>query len=114
MLCGRIYEVVVNAIQKGKAMTREEIERDYKVVGGIIRSPGKFEGEPIWAPYFWEALLNGEADTDEGGVATFTVTKEDVAQFADIYGGTEIGDLSVGEVVVLECCDNGFVYCWVR
>lgn len=36
-------------------MTRKEIAETYKVdERGVIRSPGKFEGEPIYVPYFWD------------------------------------------------------------
>lgn len=43
-------------------MTRAEIENHYKVENGIIRDPGKFEGEPIYAPYFWDNVLEGACD----------------------------------------------------
>lgn len=36
-------------------MTRQEILDAYETDRGIIQSPGKFEGEPIYAPYFYEA-----------------------------------------------------------
>lgn len=35
---------------------------DYKVVNGIIVTPGKFEGEPYWMPTIWEMVLGGMAD----------------------------------------------------
>ena len=47
-------------------MTREEIMRDYEVRDGVICSPGKFEGEPLYAPAFWDAVLNGMAEELEG------------------------------------------------
>ena len=45
-------------------MTRQDIENAYEVRDGIICSPGKFEGEAVYAPYFWEAYLNGGEDID--------------------------------------------------
>lgn len=51
---------------------------------GRITRPGKFEGEPIYAPYFWEAFLNGCADRDSGGVLGFDITDEDRAAFPEI------------------------------
>lgn len=38
---------------------------------GRITQPGKFEGEPIFAPYFWQVGLEGFADSDNGKVYTF-------------------------------------------
>ena len=67
-------------------MTRADIERDYAVVDGIITSPGKFESEAIYVPYFWDAYLNGGADRDDGTVLGFDVTPEDKQQFPELKG----------------------------
>jgi len=32
---------------------------------GLITTPGKFEGEPIYVPYFWNLGLDGCADDEE-------------------------------------------------
>lgn len=83
-------------------VTRESILRDYEVnERGIIYSPGKFEGEMIYVPYYWDALLNGMADSDEDGVARFRVTEEDRTEFP------ELADVSA---VALTEGSNGFVY----
>ncbi len=66
----------VNTMNKTDKAKHETLE-SYDVRDGIIRSPGKFEGEPMYAPYFYDALLNGFADEDEDGVATFIITDED-------------------------------------
>jgi hypothetical protein len=47
--------------------TKPELEyphmNDYKVdEHGIIRSPGKFEGEPSWVPEYWGMVLEGMSD----------------------------------------------------
>lgn len=52
-------------------MTRQQILQDYQVKNGRIASPGKFEGEPIFAPYFWDLGLMGCADNDNGSVFLF-------------------------------------------
>lgn len=67
-------------------MTREEIEQEYNVVDGVIKNAGKFEGEPIYAPYFWDLGLQGFADDDDGKVFTFKITKEDRQQFEELKG----------------------------
>lgn len=81
-------------------MTRAEIEKEFTVRDGRIVSPGKFEGEPVYAPHFWEALLDGFADED-GAVAWFDVTDEDRAEFPELQGIDRVS---------LETDDNGFVY----
>lgn len=44
---------------------------EYANDGARITQPGKFEGEPIFAPYFWDLALNGMADQDDGETFTF-------------------------------------------
>ena len=44
-------------------MTRQEVLDAYDVNdSGIITSPGKFEGTPIYTPHFWELVLEGEGE----------------------------------------------------
>lgn len=65
-------------------MTRSDILTHYKVEGGVIRSPGKFEGEPLYVPYFWDAFMNGMADSDHQGILGFDVTEEDKKEFPEL------------------------------
>jgi hypothetical protein len=67
-------------------MTRQEIELDYSVHNGRICSPGKFEGEMVYVPYFWEAYLNGMADRDDGRTLGFDLTVEDKREFPELKG----------------------------
>lgn len=67
-------------------MTRKEIEQEYDVVNGIIRSPGRFEGAPVYVPYFYDIYLNGGADRDDGRVLGFDVTAADKAEFPELKG----------------------------
>jgi len=60
-------------------MTRQDILNSYDVRDGRIVSPGKFEGEPIFSPYFWDIGLSGFADDDDGKVYTFRIAKDDPA-----------------------------------
>ncbi len=48
--------------------------------GKRITQPGKFEGEPVFAPDFWQSALEGFSDSDDGRVFTFRITKEDFAK----------------------------------
>jgi hypothetical protein len=71
-------------------MKREEILRQYKVhKSGVIESPGKFEGEMLYVPYFWEDCLAGEADDDiwePGGfqVSVVRIIQEDRDAFPEL------------------------------
>lgn len=66
-------------------MTRDDITREYTVdAHGIIRNPGKFEGEALYVPYFWDAYLAGMADRDNGTVIGFDITAEDRAMFPEL------------------------------
>jgi len=85
-------------------MTREDIEQDYTIENGIITNPGKFEGEPVYAPYFYDAYLNGMADYDDGDEMWFDITADDRAMFPEIGEATR---------AILSIDDNGFVYCCV-
>ena len=38
---------------------------DYESRDGIITSPGKFEGEPVWVPQMWDECLEGGSDEDK-------------------------------------------------
>jgi hypothetical protein len=66
-------------------MTREEILAQYDVdEHGIIRSPGQFEGEAVYVPYFWNAYLEGCADRDNGRTLGFDITPEDRQMFPEL------------------------------
>ena len=54
-----------------------KLRKNYKVERGIVRSPGKFEGEPLYVPYYWGEYLDGGADDDEGCTLKFNVTTEE-------------------------------------
>lgn len=89
-----------------QTMTRKDVKAAYKVVDGIIRSPGKFEGCSVYVPYYWNAGLEGMADedteTDDGeAVFVFYPDEDDIKEFPELRGI---------ELVRLTEDDNGFVY----
>lgn len=69
---------------------------------GLITAPGKFEGEPIYAPYFWDQFLQGMADEDDGEWVTFEITAQDEQLFPELKG--------IQRVRLYED-DVGFVHC---
>ena len=90
-------------------MTREEILSAYKVnEHGMITSPGKFEGEMIYAPYFYDLMMNGlhteHEEYNEYDELTyhFDILKEDIDIFPELIG--------VARVYLFENND-GFVSC---
>lgn len=58
-----------------------------------ILSPGKFEGEPLYVPYFYDAFLDGfaefEGDEDDEYM-TFDITDEDVELWPELKGWSRI------------------------
>lgn len=68
---------------------------------------GKFEGEQWWAPYFWDAVLNGDGET--------FYLQEDVTQdiSGDLFHVTaeeaEAFDMRPGSWVLVRCDSQGFV-----
>ena len=87
----------------------QSIREEYNVVDGIIRNPGRFEGECEWVPYYWELALNGDGEDvseyDEEGdpvgcfVTRFTVDYEE----SDVFG------LECGAMVEVFQDSQGFV-----
>ena len=73
-------------------MKRQEILTQYKVNKyGIIENFGKFEQCPLYAPYFYDILMNGESDSqviDDFGCIkdVFNVTQEDIKEFPELKG----------------------------
>lgn len=68
-------------------MTRDEVLKQYKVSEqGVITTPGKFEGEMVYVPHFWDVFLDGGADRDDGKVIGFDVTPEDRKEFPELKG----------------------------
>lgn len=93
-------------------MTREQIERDYHVEGGIIRSPGKFEGEPSWAPFFydlWGGLGHIIIFDDQEGVE-FDIFQWDRAD--DVF--LDWPELLSAHSVILVENDDEFIFVGVK
>lgn len=90
-------------------MNRKDIEKEFNVVNGHIETLGKFEGEPVYAPYYYDLIMNGSSDyTDYGPdefstvVDYFEVTEDDLSEFPELEG--------VQTVMAYET-DQGFFIC---
>jgi hypothetical protein len=93
--------VVSDTEREKGTMTRQDIDTTYKIrTDGRIATPGKFEGEPIYAPTFWDCALNGEYSEDVNGVFFFQLDDTDREVFP------ELSDVAG---IALEENDQGFV-----
>lgn len=89
-------------------LTRETVLSNYKTDSGMITSPGKFEGEPVWLPYLWECVGNGEAaleyERDDGAyVSVMGISHADAMLFPELKP-------FVGHDIELWESESGFVY----
>ena len=95
-------------------MSRQEIEKAYDVNdSGVITSPGKFEGEMVYVPYFWDIVLNGGADenlSDNGvNVDRIVIIGDDITEFDDVLSLDDV-DCSID----LWEDDSGFVHAHIN
>jgi len=83
-------------------MTRKQILKDFNLDPTFKRilDPGKFEGEAIYVPYFYDAYLNGEQDWTADDRLAFEVTAEDAREFPE---------LNAGNAILLDITDQGLV-----
>lgn len=50
---------------------------------GIITDPGKFEGEMLYIPYFWQVSLDGCVDIKPNGEISIEIEDLDIKAFED-------------------------------
>lgn len=90
---------------KAVAALKDEYEVDER---GVIRSPGKFEAEPLYVPFLWQKSLDGGADEEvydgETPVQVFNIDDADRKLFADLDANLE----GVAVVTLMET-EQGFV-----
>lgn len=79
---------------------------DLDSLGSLVNRPGKFEGEPLWVPYFYDQSMNGDGvtiDLDESWGSSIEAFQVDAEE-------SEAFNLPIGSWIVLEFCSNGFVF----
>lgn len=80
---------------------------DYAInEAGVISTPGKFEGEPLYAVHLYDSMMEGGGDetlywSDESVTEAFIVDTELRTQFPTIDIDTH--------AIILEVSDQGFV-----
>lgn len=53
---------------------------------GAIKNPGRFQGQMLYVPYFWDMGLEGFADRDDGQTFGFDLTENDKKKFPELRG----------------------------
>jgi len=89
-------------VEAGRIRTRQQIERMYTVSDGRIESPGKFEGEMLYVPFYWDLFLEGMADFEDGGACRFVVSKEDRQMFPELGNRKRVTLMLRGDGFVME------------
>jgi len=61
---------------------RQQLIRDFTSASGRITSPGRFENEPLWTPYFYYLALEGRGEDNSdlvtAGAACWTIPILDI------------------------------------
>lgn len=68
----------------------------------LVSRPGKFEGEPAYVPYFWEFLLEGGEDFEDGPVVGFYVSAEDKILFPELKNRRTVKIMEMDSGFVVE------------
>lgn len=100
---------VLGDMDTNTTTAREQVLCDYSVdQNGVIRSPGKFELQPIFTPYFWNLALEGFSDMDNGVTFTFDIRRDNEARklFPELNSW-------LGRARILSLTEDsmGFVHC---
>ena len=66
-----------------RSLIRFRLIDEYRVSEGVITAPGKFQHEPVFAPYFWDQYMNGLA-MEEGDDLIFEISAEDEQVFPEL------------------------------
>ena len=81
-------------------MTRKEYE-------ALVHSPGKFQGEESYVPYYWDLAFDGSgeciiSDDPEDTMYYFLIVSEDAEEFPELRK-------FVGQYILLRESEQGFV-----
>ena len=86
--------------------TRDDILEHFTIEDGRIVSPGRFEGQRIYVPYFWDAVQDGWQDDEEyeGDIQTavFFITPEDRQQFPELESKLEVRVRQIDDGFIVE------------
>ena len=69
---------------------------------GVIVTPGKFAGQMLYVPYFWDKYLSGSADDTTGDFITFFITDDERKEFPELGQAEIITLLEIESTLVCE------------
>jgi hypothetical protein len=84
-------------------MTRQEVLEAYSVRDGVIESLGKFEGEAIFVPAFWDSMCDEISFPDGETIYVAELTDDDRKEWPEIDPDTF--------ALLMSESDQGFVTC---
>lgn len=67
-----------------------------------VSHPGKFEGEAVYVPYYWDIYLDGGADRDDGDVLGFDVSPDERVMFPELKGRRTVKLIESNDGFVIE------------
>jgi len=85
---------------------------EYANDGKRITAPGKFEGEPIFAPYYWDVALQGFADSDDGTTYTFKFAFNSAVDSAAPFRSELQAWLGRKRTLRMREDSQGFIHCF--
>lgn len=93
-------------------MKTENLKCEYANDGEKITAPGKFEGEPVFAPHYWNVGLEGFADSDDGNIYKFKFTTRELVDSKCEFGPELYHWLGRKRVLRMSEDSQGFVHCY--
>lgn len=81
-------------------LARDYVLQGYEIENNIITSPGKFEGEYIATPYFYECYMDGDGEDNINSI-DFEISEAEKTVFPVLCSS---------ETFSLVISDNGFVH----
>jgi len=82
---------------------RDELLRQYEVNRkGVILTPGKFAGQMLYVPHFWDRYLSGSADDTTAGFITCFITEEEKKEFPELRQAETITLIEIGRTIICE------------
>ena len=88
-------------VKENPMITRHDIMQDYDVENDIIYTPGMFESEFIWSPYWYELTMMGDGEVIDEGVTLLEITDEDRDEWPELDGDSTH--------IAVAVSDQGFV-----
>ncbi len=80
-------------------LIRSAIEEAYFVRKGVVMAPGKFQGEPVYTPYFYDQWQNWGADCASMDMAFFHIEDFERQLFPELGNAVGVELVVRGQVV---------------